>query len=128
MEEGHEFHSEEERLDLGWLEVCFKVADLERSLDFYQKLDFTVIGADRQQGWAVLENEACRIALYQGHIDKNLLNFRGGDVYQIATRLKERGVPMAIDATEEPDGSVGAIVIDPDGNIIYFNTHPEELR
>ncbi|MFN3820805.1 MAG: VOC family protein [bacterium] len=128
MEERHEFPGEEERLDLGWLEVCFKVTDLEQSLDFYRKLDFMVIGVDRQQGWAVLENEACRIALYQGHIDKNLLNFRGGDVYQIATRLKERGVPMAIDATEEPDGSVGAVVVDPDGNIIYFNTHPEELR
>lgn len=127
MEEGVGSTPPGERVDLGWLEICLKVADLQKSIDFYRKLDFITIGADMEQGWAVMENEACRIALYQGHIEKNLLNFRGGDVYQIAERLKERGLEMAVDATPEPDGSVGAVIVDPDGNVIYFNTHPDEL-
>ncbi len=35
---------------------------------------------------------------------------------------------MKSDAKKEPDGSIGATVEDPDGNLIYFNTHPNELK
>jgi hypothetical protein len=64
--------------------------------------------------------------LYAGHIDSNLLNFRGGDVFAIAAELKKRGLEFSQDAYREADGSMGAIMKDPDGNVIYFNTFPEE--
>ena len=40
-----------ERLDLGAFSVSLSVADLERSLDFYQKLGFVI--TDEDQGWGL---------------------------------------------------------------------------
>ena len=34
---------------------------------------------------------------------------------------------MKTDAEIEPDNSAGANIEDPDGNRIYFNTHPDEI-
>jgi hypothetical protein len=66
-----------------------------------------------------LKNENCTISLYKDDIKANLLNFRGGNVEEIASVL---GIKPEV----EPDGSVGAWITDPDGNMIYFNTMPGE--
>jgi lactoylglutathione lyase len=121
--------SNPEPLDTGWLEVCLNVKDLEKSLAFYQKLDFEQVSGDPEEKWVVLANQYNTfIALYQGHIGKNLLNFRGGDIQKIADKLKDRGVALKSEVESEPDGSLGVTIEDPDGNILYFNTHPDELE
>jgi len=56
------------------------------------------------------------------------LNFRGGDVFTIAAQIKQKGLKFKSDAKIEQDGSAGAVIEDPDSNVIYFNTHPEELE
>lgn len=114
--------------DLGWLEVCLTVEDIAKSKEFYQTLGFEVVGGVETQGWLVLELNGARIALYQGHIPNNLLNFRGGKVFEIADYLKAKGLKMESDAVHENDGSDGATIHDPDGNVIYFNTHPDEVE
>lgn len=113
-------------MQLGWCEICLNVRSIDRSLAFYTELGFRQVGGSVRHGWAVLAYGACRIALYEGHIDRNMLNFRGGDVEAIARMLKEKGIALASDASREADGSVGATVEDPDGNLLYFNTHPDE--
>ena len=115
-------------MDLGRFELCLKVKDLQRSIDFYSKLGFRLVSSNLSSGWATLEYSNLVIALYQGHIDQNLLNFRGGDVFTIAAQIKQKGLKFKSDATIEEDGSAGAIIEDPDGNVIYFNTHPEEIE
>ncbi|MBM3328699.1 MAG: VOC family protein [Calditrichaeota bacterium] len=114
-------------VDLGWLEICFSVKDLAKSTEFYARLGFEIVGGDPLEGWAVMENDAYRIALYEGHITGNMLNFRGVEVRELAAKLKERGVVFKSEPELEEDGSVGATIEDPDGNIIYLNTHPDEL-
>ncbi len=111
---------------LGRFEYCLNVVDLARSLEFYKKLGFIEKGGDKEDGWVILQHSNLTLALYQGHIPGNVLNFRGADIYKIAQELKARGVVFSEDAREEEDGSVGALLEDPDGNIIYFNTFPGE--
>ncbi len=115
-------------LDTGWLEVCLNVRNLALSIEFYEKIGFVHVGGETESGWAVMENDACRFSLYQGHLEGNVLNFRGGDIQKIGEALKERGVEMKTDVESEPDGSLGCTLVDPDGNLIYFNTHPDELE
>ena len=123
-----ELNNEETAFDIGWLEVCLDVKDLKKSIEFYRKLGFWLSFGALEEGWVVMESDQVVIALYQGHIRKNLLNFRGGDIQNIADTLRERGIALKSDVEMEPDGSLGCTVEDPDGNIIFFNTHPDELE
>jgi hypothetical protein len=89
-------------------------------------LGFKVVEDHGDDGYAVMICNGFRLALYQGHIAANMLNFRGGDVAALAAELKRRGLSLAREAETERDGSVGATLIDPDGNVIYLNTTPAE--
>lgn len=112
----------------GWFVLCLNVADVQRSLGFYEKLGFTVIGGNQVIGWAALAHPSCELHLFQGHIDRNLLNFRGGDVLAIAAHLQQQGLEPVGGVQHEPDGSTGATFIDPDGVPVYLNTFPEEAE
>jgi len=114
-------------LDVGWLEVCLNVKDLKTSIAFYEKLGFYPAFGDPDEGWVIMESEQALLGLYQGHIPQNLITFRTGDIQQIADTLKERGLKLKSEVVMEPDGSLGCTIEDPDGNLIYFNTHPDEL-
>ena len=113
-------------MDLGEHYPCLNVQDLARSIEFYQKLDFTIIGDHRSDNWAVLQHNNMALCLYQGHIDENLINFRGGDVQAIHNEASARGLAFIKPPRLEPDGSWSAEIRDPDGNSIYFNTFPDE--
>jgi hypothetical protein len=115
------------KLDLGWFELCLDVHNVQISVDFYSKLGFEVIHNDFKDNWALLKYRNLRLALYQGHLSENILNFRGGDVNLIANTLKDRGLELTSDAITEADGSIGATILDPDENLIYFNTSDSEI-
>ena len=113
-------------MDLGRFELCLKVANIVASRDFYEKLGFVVSGGNQAEGWLQMANPSVRIALYQGHVPANLLNFRGQDVFALAQDLAAKGVKFDKAAEIEEDGSAGAWLRDPDGNLIYLNTFPGE--
>ena len=73
---------------LGWLALCLNVADLERSVAFYEKLDYVRIGGNLSKGWALMGHRCGEIHLFQGHIVTDLLNFRGADVPATVRRLE----------------------------------------
>jgi hypothetical protein len=106
-------------MNIGRFELCLKVKDFGASVEFYKNLGFTETVSWQDSGYSTLANGSCTISLYKDDIDCNILNFRGGDVVKIAEEL---GIP----SETESDGSVGAWIIDPDGNKIYFNTFPGE--
>jgi catechol 2,3-dioxygenase-like lactoylglutathione lyase family enzyme len=106
--------------------VCFNVRDVKLSSEFYAKLGFRVTAGSLADNWVVMESGSLKLGLYQGHIESNLLNFRGGDVAAIARYLEAQGLNLRTPAQVEPDGSTGATIADPDGNVIYFNTAPGE--
>jgi len=113
-------------MDLGEHFPCLNVGDLQRSIEFYQKLDFEIVEDHRSENWAVLQHNNMALCLYQNHIDRNLINFRGGDVDAIYREASARGLNFEKPAAVHPDGSWNATILDPDGNCIFFNTFPEE--
>ena len=113
-------------MDLGEFYPCLNVQDLAQSINFYLKLGFEITSDHREDKWAVLQHNNMALCLYQGHIDQNLINFRGGDIQEITTEITSQGLTFSKSAAQEPDGSWSAEIIDPDGNVIYFNTFPEE--
>lgn len=116
------------KIDLGEYHHCLKVQDLGQSITFYQTLGFAIVEEHSDEGWAVLNHNNMVLALYQGHIERNLINFRGGDIDEIAQNLAAHGLAFTMPATEHPDGSWSAELADPDGNRIFFNTFPPERK
>jgi catechol 2,3-dioxygenase-like lactoylglutathione lyase family enzyme len=79
-------------MNLGRFELCLQVADIERSLGFYTKLGFHPVASGAEHGVVVIRSGDCRIGLRQGHIAENLLNFRGGNMAEIAREAKASGL------------------------------------
>ena len=113
-------------LDLGSYFPCLNVENLDNSVDYYLKLGFKMREDHREENWAVLQHNNMVLCLYQGHIERNLINFRGGDIEAIIKIASERGIRFTKPTHIEHDGSLSAETIDPDGNVIYFNTYPDE--
>jgi predicted lactoylglutathione lyase len=57
---------------LGSFFICLFVQDIKTSKVFYEKLSFTQCGGDQTQNWLVMRNSLAKIALLQGHIEKNM--------------------------------------------------------
>ena len=115
-------------MNLGWCDVCINVQDLEESRSFYETLGMEAVEGNFEEGYFVMVKDSARIGLYKGHGVGFMFNFRGGDVMTNAEALKTKGLVFDSGPTIEKDGSAGATVFDPDGNIIYLNTHPDELE
>jgi len=111
---------------LGHFELALKVADLSVSLAFYLKLGFIPIERNPKDGVVVVQNGVCRIALCQGHLTENLLNFRGGDISVIAEQLQETGVEFTKPPVTDAKGGTTALLHDPDGNAIYLGSYPHK--
>jgi len=113
-------------MNLGHFELALNVADLNASLAFYRGLGFSQIEGSEESGVAVIESANCRIVLYRGYIAENLINFRGGDIPVIAERARTAGLIFEKEPFSGLDGSMGALLRDPDVNAIYFVSHPNE--
>jgi len=112
--------------DLGVLDVCLDVRSFKRSYEFYRTLGFRVVEGQREKGWSVLARGNTRIGIYDNAIKENVLNFRGGDVHKIVASLKANGLrPYKVKLLER-EGTGNALVKDPDGNVIFFDTTPAE--
>jgi hypothetical protein len=112
--------------DIGALDVCLKVRDLEASVEFYGQLGFRQAEGERAKGWSVQERNGARIGLFRDHIAANTLNFRGGDVGDIVRELERRGLkPYGVRLLND-EGIGNAHLKDPDGNLIFFDSTPEE--
>lgn len=100
--------------------------NLRRSCEFYERLGFRQVGGNRKKGWAIFERDGYRIDLFHGYIPDNLLNYRGGHIAQIVERLRARGlVPYDVKVLKAP-GTGRAMLKDPDGNVIFFDTTKRE--
>jgi catechol 2,3-dioxygenase-like lactoylglutathione lyase family enzyme len=118
-----------EQEPLGRHDLCLSVKDVGASIAFYRRLGLSLLEDHSGEGWAILgssEPNEFRLALYQGHLDGNCMNFRGEDVFAVAERLKAEGLTPTRGPETEGDGSAGAWYTDPEGNAIYLNTAPGE--
>ncbi|TLS49316.1 VOC family protein [Paenibacillus antri] len=122
-------------MKLGAFSVSLNVKDIHESKNFYEKLGFQVLGGDMTQNWLILKNESCVIGLFQGMFEKNLLTFNPGwngnaenldeftDIREIQKQLKEKGIPMLVEANEATEGPAHFFIEDPDGNRILMDQH-----
>ena len=122
-------------MDLGAFSISLAVKDIEKSLDFYKKLDFEVIGGDITENWLILRNGTTTIGIFQGMFDTNTLTFNPGwsasgthpsefdDVRDIQQTLKERGIEIVQEADESGTGVAHMFFFDPDGNPILIDQH-----
>lgn len=108
-------------MKLGIPEISLKVESIQDSLSFYQALGFGIVEGAIAEKWSIVENSGLRIGLYEGHIESNSLTFFGGDVAEITEAMKKQGFDPSSPPTREEDGSLGATILDPDGNRIYLN-------
>jgi catechol 2,3-dioxygenase-like lactoylglutathione lyase family enzyme len=122
-------------MDLGAFSISLAVRDLEASRQFYEKLGFTTMGGEADQGWLILKSGSTIVGLFHGMFEKNMLTFNPGwdqdaqpvdsftDVRQHQRRLKEQGVAIETEVDESGSGPGHFVVIDPDGNPILFDQH-----
>ena len=113
---------------LGRFELALNVADIAASFIFYRKLGFDCISGSIAGQCITLEHGNCSITLYEGYINHNLLNFRGGDIPAIAERLAMTGLTFTRGPEADADGNRSLLLIDPDGNEIYLVYHPSEEK
>jgi catechol 2,3-dioxygenase-like lactoylglutathione lyase family enzyme len=120
---------------LGAFSVSLAVKNLQASRDFYEKLDFEMVGGNPAQNWLILRNGTVTIGLFQGMFPSNLLTFNPGwdgnaqavepftDVREHQRRLKSRGLTLTTEADETGTGPASLMLADPDGNTILVDQH-----
>lgn len=115
---------------LGWFELSLVVADVARSKAFYEKLGFGLCDTGDGGRSVTLQNNDCRLALFQDVLDppETQLIFWQGDVEAIVRDLTAKGLAFERGPTKDAKGGVGALVRDPDGQAIYFVNVPGEVR
>lgn len=114
-------------IDLGRFEVALDVADIARSLAFYQAAGFEVVDGGVAARHATVQKGDCRIGLYQGFLDPptTQLIFVQGDVEAIHRRLSGQGLAFDKPPARGDGDGIGAMLKDPDGHPLYFVNLPE---
>ena len=133
-----------EPLDLGCFSVSLAVADLDRSLAFYEALGFEVVGGDGD--YRILSNGLTKLGLFHGMFEGNILTFNPGlaqdpslvepsgggddrmpgqldeftDVRVVERRLRDAGIELT-EGTESDSGPGHITLVDPDGNQILID-------
>lgn len=122
-------------MKLGAFSISLHVKDIQQSLQFYQKLGFSLLGGNIEQNWVILKNGATVIGLFQGMLQENVLTFNPGwdqnaqntenftDVRDIQRHLKSQGIEFVREADTETTGQEHFIIKDPDGNVIMLDQH-----
>ena len=109
-------------MKLGQPEISLNVKSVSDSLAFYQELGFEIVEGEQSECWFVLEQGSVRIGLYEGHISSNRMTFFCGDVEGKVSELCSKGMNIESGPEKEDDNTIGATLLDPDGNLIYLNS------
>ncbi|MCM3088036.1 Catechol 2,3-dioxygenase [Bhargavaea ginsengi] len=122
-------------MSIGAFSLSLTVKDLQASKEFYEKLGFSALGGDEENGWLILKNEDCVIGLFQGMFEKNMLTFNPGwnsnaeevnpfrDVRALQEDLKAKGIKFITEADTSTEGPAHFVIEDPDGNPILVDQH-----
>ena len=122
-------------MKLGAFSVSLNVADIAKSRDFYEKLGFSAIGGDANQGWLILRNDTTTIGLFKGMFERNMLTFNPGwdaacntlesfeDVRENQKSLVRQNVALDSKVDESGSGPGSIMLSDPDGNPILIDQH-----
>lgn len=122
-------------MKLGAFSISLSVKEIHKSLEFYEKLGFGIMGGDISQKWLILKNEKTIIGLFEGMFEGNMLTFNPGwdengknidlfdDIRFIQKHLKSAGIELTTEADENSEGPAYISMTDPDGNTILIDQH-----
>jgi len=122
-------------MDLGAFSVSLAVRDVEASRRFYEQLGFVPFMGDASQNWLILRNGDKVIGLFQGMFERNTMTFNPGwdadanpvesftDIRDLQRQLRAQGMEFVAEVDETGSGPGSFIVVDPDGNPIFFDQH-----
>lgn len=117
-------------MDLGWCDVCLRVANATDSVAFYQKLGFTKVDGNDLEGWAIVTLGSLRIGLFESRYmsEPFTLNFRGGDVSGAVAELELNGIQFSKNLSGSDEKGWSAEFKDPDGVLIFLDSAPNEHK
>jgi lactoylglutathione lyase len=122
-------------MDLGAFSVSLAVRDIEESRRFYEQLGFVPFMGDASQNWLILRSDDKVIGLFQGMFERNTMTFNPGwdadanpvesftDIRDLQRQLRAQGMEFVAEVDETGSGPGSFIVVDPDGNPIFFDQH-----
>ena len=122
-------------MQLGNFSISLTVKDIHKSKQFYEKLGFVEVAGKIEDKWLVLQNGTCKIGLFEGMFEHNIMTFNPGwdsdgkevepftDVRQLQRQLKAQGVTPTKEADENTSGPDFFTMVDPDGNQILVDQH-----
>ena len=114
----------------GWFELSLVVSDVKVSRDFYEKLGFRLAQAGAAWPGVTLQNNDCRIALFQDALGPSptQLVFRQGDIAAVARRLARNEFSFETGPAQGRHGGAVARLRDPDGHALTFINTPGLVR
>ena len=122
-------------MDLGAFSVSLAVREIEASRRFYEQLGFVPFMGDASQNWLILRNGDKVIGLFQGMFERNTMTFNPGwdadanpvesftDIRELQRQLRAQGMEFVAEVDETGSGPGSFVVVDPDGNPIFFDQH-----
>ena len=122
-------------MQLGSFSLSLTVKDIAASKAFYEKIGFTAMGGNQDQGWLIMKNPSVVIGLFQGMFEKNMMTFNPGwdenaqeladflDIRDLQKAYKAAGIVFDSEADESSSGPAHFVISDPDGNPIMMDQH-----
>ena len=109
----------------GTVSVCFRVEDLQAAVRFYEALGFSEVEGGMAGHSAVMHRGSARFFLMNFGVDS--LNFRGADAFEVRAHLERAGEHASGTAERQDDGGTQWLTEDPEGHVLFFNTHAREM-
>ncbi|MFD1615712.1 VOC family protein [Gelatiniphilus marinus] len=122
-------------MELGAFSASLNVKDINKSMQFYETLGFSVFAGDIEMNYVIMKNGNAVIGLFQGMFENNILTFNPGwdqnankldtftDVREIQKHLKSKSIKLEREADENTNGPASLVLFDPDGNTILVDQH-----
>ena len=123
-------------MTLGLFSLSLKVADIEISKAFYEKLGFCQMAGHVDQKWVIMKDSSDHvIGLFEGMLEKNTITFNPGwdansqniddyiDVRYLQKMLSNKGIDCGKPIGENNKGPANFMMTDPDGNPILIDQH-----
>lgn len=114
-------------------EICFSVKDMEKSVEYYKKLGFTIYTGGIDKGWCTMTDGIVYFALFKDNFIEQefgvpiLFNYRGGNTKKITEALEKQGIEFYKNTAKE-DGTGDALFRDINNHVFYIDTAPDEER
>lgn len=110
---------------MGRHHIALAVKDIVKSKLFYEKLGFIADTrfADVRKNWTIMRNGDTTIGLYQDIIPRNTITFNPPDIFTLQQQMENNGVEFIIKAEKKPNHPAHFLIVDPDGNPLFFEQH-----